>query len=154
MQGEIWKVISLPPCMRTLVVEGTLGHARWTRGEIWKVISYAPCMRTLVVEGTLGHARWMRGEIWKDISHVPRWSWHLVMLDGRKVKFEKSSRMTWCENFAIRCYLFDVPRTNEEDLQEFPLIYLSHVISSGHEVTFEKSSCVHLTLEFWCAWSC
>ena len=46
-----------------------------------------------VVELTLSHARWMQGEIWKDISHAPWWSWHLVMLDGRKVKFEKSSRM-------------------------------------------------------------
>ena len=30
------------------VVEGTLGHTGWTGGEIWKVISHAPCMRTLV----------------------------------------------------------------------------------------------------------
>ena len=52
------------------------------------------------------------------------------------------------ENFAIRCYLFNVLRPNEEDLQEFPLIYLSNVISCGLEVRFEKSCCVHLHENF------
>ena len=133
------KVISCAACMRTLVVEGTLSHARWIRAEIWKVISHAPRVRTLLLDvtslmsqgqmrkicrnfppytspmpshmdarwhlkshlvstscenfGVLGHARWTQGEIWKVILHAPWWSWHLVTLDGCKVKFEKSSWM-------------------------------------------------------------
>ena len=61
-----------PSCENFGVVEGTLGHARWTRGEIWKVISCAPHMRTLV---------WWRG--------------HLVMLDGCEVM------CTSRENFSV-----------------------------------------------------
>ena len=113
MWGEIWKVISHAPHMRTFplytfqmlstsrenfgVVEGTLGHARWTQGEILKVISCAPHMRTLV--WWRGHLvmldRWTRGEILKVISCAPCmrtlvwWRGHLVMLDGCKVMFEK-----------------------------------------------------------------
>ena len=145
------KVISCAPCVRTLVVEGTLDHARWMQAEIWKVISHTPRMRTLlldvtslmsqgqmrktcrnfplytflmsshmdarwhlkshltstshenfgVVELTLGHTRWTWGEIWKVISHAPWWSWHVVMLDGCEVTFEKSSCVhlvweLWC----------------------------------------------------------
>ena len=192
---------------------GVLGHARWMQGEIWKVISCAPRMRTFplytfqmsshmdarwhlkshfastshenfgMVEQTLGHTRWTWGEIWKVILCAPHvrtlvwWRGHLVTLDGCVVRFESHLMCTlhenfggggdtwsrWmdasrdlrshlactsCENFAIRCYLFDVPRPNEEDLQEFPLIYLSNVISHGCEVTFEKSSHIHLTWEF------
>ena len=113
------------------VVEGTLGHARWTWCEIWKVISHTPHVRTLV---------WWRG--------------HLVMLDGCEGRFEKSSLVHLMWELCIRCYLFDVPRPNDEDLQDFPLIYLSNVISCGRKVRFEKSSCVHLAWELLCAWSC
>ena len=31
---------------------GVLGHARWTQGEIWKVISHIPHMRTLLLDVT------------------------------------------------------------------------------------------------------
>ena len=87
------------------------------------------------------HLTWMRGDTW---SHYMDARWDL------------KSHLVWTshENFAIRCYLFDVPRPNDEDLQDFPLLYLSNVISHGCEVRFEKSSCVHLTWELWCAWSC
>ena len=137
------------------VVEVKLGHTRWIQDEIWKVISCAPHMRTLVVEGTLGHARWMWGKIWKVISPAPCvrtlvwWRGHLVKLDGCKVRFEKSSRMHFTWELCIRCYLFNVPRPNDEDLQDCPLIYLSNVISHGREVTFEKSSHMHLVWELW-----
>ena len=120
MQGDIWKVISYPPHVRTLVCLVML-DGRKVRS--WKVISCAPCVRTFplytfqmsscvdarwhlkshlastshenfgVVELTLGHTRWTWGEIRKVILNAPWWSWHLVTLDGRKVKFEKSSCM-------------------------------------------------------------
>ena len=157
MRGDIWKVISCPPHMRTLVCLVMLDgckvrfeksshvhltwelfpyipfkcHLTWTRGDIWKVILHQPCVRIFplytfqmsphmdarwhlkshltstlhenfgVVELTLGHTRWMWGEIWKVISHAPWWGWHLVMLDGHEVKFEKSYCMhlvweLWC----------------------------------------------------------
>ena len=34
------------------VVEGTLGHTRWTWGEIWNVILRAPHVRTLLLDVT------------------------------------------------------------------------------------------------------
>ena len=70
MMWDLKSHLACTSCENFDVVEGTLGHARWTSGEIWKVISHATHVRTLV---------------W--------WSWHLVMLDGHKVKFEKSSCM-------------------------------------------------------------
>ena len=96
-------------CENFGVVKGTLGNARWMQGEIWKVISCAPHMRTLVWwRGHLVMLdRWMRGEIWKVISCTPCmrtlvwWRGHLVMLDGCEVMFEKSSCVhlvweLWC----------------------------------------------------------
>ena len=100
---------------------GWRGHVFWwaahQMGMRWesKVISPPPCMRTLV---------------W--------WREHLVMWDGCKVRFEKSSQvhLTW-EVWWWRGHL---------------------VMLDGHKVTFEKSSCVHLVWELWCGgedtWSC
>ena len=107
------------------------------------------------------------------------WRGHLTMLDGREMRFKKSSRMhlvweLWCgggdtwpckmdarwdlkshltcishEKYLNRCYLFDVPRPNDEYLQDFPLYTFqisSCVDARGHLVTldgckvrFEKS---------------
>ena len=126
------------------VVEVTLCHSRWTWGEIWKVISCASHVRTLV---------WWRG--------------HFATQDGCKVRFEKSSHVhltweLWCsggdtwprkmdmrwdlkshltcilhEKYLNRCYLFDVPRPNDEYLQDFPLYTFqmsSHMDARGHLV--------------------
>ena len=76
-----------------------------------------------VLELTLGHVRWMQGEIWKVTSCAPWWSWHLVMLDGCEVKFEKSS----CMHHAWKLWW-----------------WRGHLVMLDVcEVRFEKSSCVH-----------
>ena len=122
MWGEIWKVILRVPCMRTLLLDVT---SSMSQGQMMKICKIFPlytfqmssCMDVRwhlkshlactshenfgVVQLTLGHTRWMRGEIWNVISCAPWWSWHLVTLDGCKVKFEKSSCMQlmwelWC----------------------------------------------------------
>ena len=107
------------------------------------------------------------------------WRGHLAMLDGYEMRFEKSSCVhltweLWCgggdtwpckmdarwdlkshltctsrEKYPNRCYLFDVPRPNDEYLQDFPLYTFQmsshmdmrgHLVTlDGHEVRFEKS---------------
>ena len=128
MWGDIWKVILHAPCMRTLLLDVT---SSMSQGQMMKICKIFPlytfqmsscmdvrwhlkshlactsCENFGVVERTLGHARWTWGEIWKVISHALHvrtlvcWRGHLVMLDGREVRFEKSSRMhfmweLWC----------------------------------------------------------
>ena len=66
------KVISCAPCMRTLVVKGTLGHTRWMRAEIWKVILHAPCMRTLLLDLTSLMSQGQMRKICRRISpYIP-----------------------------------------------------------------------------------
>ena len=109
MWGDIWKVLSHAPHMKTLV--WCSWHMVMLDGcelKFEKSSCIALCMRTFVVEGTFGHARWMWGEIWKVIlcaTHVRTlvwWSWHLVTLDRCEVRFEKSSHVhlmweLWCD---------------------------------------------------------
>ena len=128
MRGNIWKVISHVPHMKTLVwwswhlvmLDGCkvkfeksshvhLGGAdTWSclmdaRWDLKSHLMWTSCENFGVVEGTLGHARWTWGEIWKVILHAPCmrtlmwWSGHLVRLDGCEVRFEKSSHvhLTW-----------------------------------------------------------
>ena len=144
---------------------GVLGHTRWTQGEIWKVISHAPRMRTFSLytfqmssrmdvrwhlkshlastsrvrtlvwwRGPLVTLdRWTQGEIWKVISCAPRmrtlvwWRGHLVMLDGCEVMFE-----------VISC----APHVRTLVWWRGHLVVLD-----GRKVRFEKSSRVHLTWE-------
>ena len=109
-QGEIWKVILRAPRMRTLLLDVT---SLMSQGQMMKICRIFPFytfqmsfrmdarwdlkshLASILREsfGVLGHARWMQGEIWKVISHAPcvRTLVCFVMLDGRKVRFEKSS---------------------------------------------------------------
>ena len=115
-QGEIWKVILRAPRMRTLLLDVT---SLMSQGQMMRICKIFPLytfqmsshvdtrwhlkshLASTLPEncGVLGHARWVWGEIWKVISCAPHvrtlvwWHWHLVMLDGCEVKFEKSSRV-------------------------------------------------------------
>ena len=132
-----------------------------------EVISCAPLVRTLLLDVTSSMSQ---GQMRKICRNFPLYTF-LVILRAplvRTLLFDVTSSMsqgqmkshlmcTSCENFAIRCYLFNVPRPNEEDLQEFPLIYLSCHLACTSCENFaircylfnvprpnEKSSHVHL----------
>ena len=105
--------------------------------EIWKVISCAFHMH-LVWELWCGggdHTRWMWGEIWKVISHASRMR-HIqidvtsLMFQGQMMNickispyilFKSHLTCTSDKKYPNRCYLFNVPRPNDEDLQDFSL---------------------------------
>ena len=92
------KVISCAPCMRTLVVEGTLGHARWMRGEIWKVILCAPRMRTLLLDVTSSMSQ---GQMRKICRNFPLYTF--LMSSRVDVRWHLKSHLasTSCENFGV-----------------------------------------------------
>ena len=117
--GEIWKVISHE---NFGVVEGTLGHARWMWGEIWKVIPHAPHMRNIQIDVTSSMSQGQMMNICKIFPYILfkchlAWTWGDTWSHYMDTRWDLKSHITW--EVCIWCYLFDVLRPNDEDLQDF-----------------------------------